>query len=229
MDTNAPTLFSLITIGARRSSAGFLFEHPLELLKLSAQANPNNSTIQVINRIITNEGFFGFTKTILTNFPRRILREAVRWPVIGFTHEHLVMRYPEIFTRNGIASKIFTGFSVAFFECAIILPIEQLMAYRVKEGEKYSTFFKSRFIKEGASSLYKGVLINLIRQGMLWSTVMGMNYECKRVFDLVDKKKNHPYLRQSFTSIFISLGLISWCLPIDFIKTRIQMEKSYKT
>lgn len=212
-------------MGALRSTAGFPFEHPLELLKLTSQANPTATTAQLVRDIVRKEGLLGFSKTTLTNFPRRVLREAVRWPVIGYTHEEIVNRFPRTFTREGTASKLLTGASIALFETAVILPLEQLMAFRVREGKNYSSFFKTRFSTEGVSSLYRGLSINLIRQSLLWCSVMGINNECKRAFDLFDTEKAHPYLRQGISSIFISIGLITWCLPVDFIKTRIQMDR----
>lgn len=217
-------LSRLIFVGAIRSAAGFPFEHPLELMKITAQANPKHSSWQVINSIVKEKGVLGFSNTILTNFPRRVLREAVRWPVIGYTHEQLITRFPETFTREGTNAKVVTGVSVAMFDSLVILPLEQLIAYRVKERERYATFFKERFAQDGIASLYRGMSINLIRQGVVWTTLMTINNESKKKFDLLDKDKAHPYLRQGVTSILIAMGLITWGLPVDFVKTRIQMD-----
>lgn len=161
-------LTSLIVLGAMRSIGGFPFEHPLELMKITAQANPKHTSWQIISAIVKEKGIFGFSDTILTNFPRRVLREAVRWPIIGYTHEQLIKKFPDTFTKEGTNAKIVTGISVALFDSLIILPLEQLMAYRVKERECYTTFFKKRFNQEGISSLYRGVGVNLLRQGILW-------------------------------------------------------------
>ncbi|MEC7839072.1 MAG: MC/SLC25 family protein [Chlamydiota bacterium] len=224
--THENHLLPLIWMGAIRSTTAFPFEHPLELVKLTCQATPTTPTFQVVKNIFKNEGMLGFSKTILTNFPRRVLKEAVRWPVIGYTHQQITKLFPNTFPAEGTASKLFTGASVALFDSAIILPLEQLMAFKVKERKKYPDFFKNKLSTDRAPSLYRGLKINLIRQSVLWCTLMGINNECKKCFDLLDSEKAHPFLRQGITSIFISLGLISWCLPIDFIKTRIQMDKS---
>lgn len=215
---------NLVFLGAMRSTAGFVLEHPLELVKITAQAQPKDSSWEVTKKIVKEKGIFGLSNTVLTNFPRRLLREVVRWPVIGYTHEKLIKQFPNTFTREGTNSKLVTGLSVALFDSLVILPLEQLMAYRVKEKERYSSFFKKRFIQEGMPSLYRGFGINLIRQGVVWATLMGINNEAKKRFDLFDKDKVHPYLRQGVTSVLIALGLIIWGLPVDFVKARIQME-----
>lgn len=224
---NDQPLSHLIFLGALRSASGFPFEHPLELMKVEAQSTPKLSNREVINSIVGNKGlkgFGGFTNTVLTNFPRRILRESVRWPVIGFTHEQLITRFPHTFTKEGTNSKVVTGVSVAMFDSLIILPIERLIAYRVKEKKSYSEFFRKIFAQDGIGSLYRGVKVNLIYRGVVWTTLMAVNNEAKRKFDIYDKEKAHPYIRQVFTSVLIAAGLITWGLPMDFVKTRIQMD-----
>jgi hypothetical protein len=99
-----------------------------------------------------------------------------------------------------------------------------LIAYRVKEDKSYSAFFRDRFARDGVRSLYRGVHINMLRQGVIWSTVMGLNGEVKRRFDLFDTERRHPYVRQGVTSVLIAGGLVTWALPIDFVKSRIQMD-----
>lgn len=222
---NEPPLSRLIFLGVLRSACGFPLEHPLELIKVTAQAHPKYSIRQVINTIVKEKGvFLGFSNTILTNFPRRVLREAVRWPVIGYTHEQLITNFPGTFTREGTNAKVVTVLSVAAFDSLIKVPLEQLIAYRVKEKERYATFFKKRFAKDGICSLYQGVGVNLFRQGIVWTTLMVINSESKKKFDLYDKDKAHPYLRQGVTSVLIATGLITWALPVDFVKARIQMD-----
>lgn len=53
---------------------------------------------------------------------------------------------------------------------------------------------------------------------------MAINNEVKKKFDYFDKDRAHPYIRQGVASICIATGLITWALPIDFVKTRIQMD-----
>ena len=57
---------------------------------------------------------------------------------------------------------------------------------------------------------------------------MSINNEAKKRFDVYDKEKAHPYLRQGITSILIATGIIAWGLPIDFVKTRIQMDTEFQ-
>jgi Mitochondrial carrier protein. len=193
-------------------------------MKVLAQANPHYSSRQVISQIVKERGLFGFSNTALANLPRRVLKESLRWPMISCTHELLVKQFPKTFTRETIYSKIATGVSVALFDTLIILPLDQLIAYRVKEQERYTAFFQKRFVQEGVSSLYQGVRVNLVRQIVMWTTVMTINHESKRLFDLIDKEQLHPFLRQGVTGVLIGSGFVAWGLPIDFVKTRIQMD-----
>lgn len=225
MTTNDKNFPQLIFLGILRSSVGFPLEHPLELMKITSQANPKLSSIGVIETIMKDRGIYGFSNTIMTNFPRRLMKEVVRWPMIGYTHEKLINGFPGMFTRDGTNSKFVTGICVAGFDSLFISPIEQLMAYRIKEKEKYTNFFKDRFSKDGIPSLYRGAQVNFIRQGVIWTTLMTINNETKIRLDQIDTMKDHPYMRQGITSVLIASGLVSWGLPIDFVKTRIQMDK----
>ena len=58
----------------------------------------------------------------------------------------------------------------------------------------------------------------------MWTTLMTINNESKKRFDLFDKDRAYPYLRQGVTSVLVAMGLIIWGLPVDFIKTHIQMD-----
>ncbi len=223
-NTNHSSASQFIYLGALRSIAGFPFEHPLELMKVTAQAAPMLSNRQVLASIVKERGILGFTNTVLTNFPQRVLRESVRWPVINYMHEQLITRFPKTLTKEGTGSKVLTGLSVVTFDSLVILSIEQLIAYRVKEKARYTAFFHSRFSQEGISSLYRGIQVNFLRQSVVWTSVMGINHEAKRKFDELDQEKAHPYLRQAVTSTLVAGGLITWGMPIDFVKTRIQMD-----
>jgi len=211
----------LVFLGALRSAAGFPFEHPLELMKIEAQKHPQYSSGQVIDSIIKERGILGFSNTILPNFPRRILREAVRWPVIAYANEQLRKKFPGSFTKEGTADKVATGIALAIFNASIVLPFENLIAYRVKEQKSYASFFKER----GIRSLHRGFAVDLVYQSVLWSTFMSINHESKKAFDLWDKDKAHPYLRQGVTSVLIAVGINITALPINFVKTQIQMHK----
>lgn len=221
---NDPSLSHLIMMGGLRSVAIFPFEHPLELWKISTQATPEFSSLKVVINIYKEKGFLGFTNTSLSNFPKRFTKEAIRWPVIGYTHKLLVEKCPEVFSKEGTNAKVVTGISVAIFSSVFILPFERLIAHRVKQKQPYLTLFTERSTKEGIFSLYRGFRVNLFREAVIWSSLMAINNETKKKFDLIDKKKSHPYLRQGLTSLFITMGMVTWGLPIDFVKARIQMD-----
>ena len=151
-----PDLSSLIFLGALRSAAGFPLEHPLELMKVAAQAAPKQSTSEIVRSIVKESGISGFANTVMTNFPRRILREAVRWPVIGHTHSKLITKFPETFTKEGTNAKMVTGVSVAVFDSLVILPLEQLIAFRVKENKVTAHFLKYGLLMMGSAPYIAG-------------------------------------------------------------------------
>jgi hypothetical protein len=222
---NNESIFSLILLGIKRSSLGFVLEHPLELTKFLSQINPSLSTRQVIKNHVQSKGLFGFTDAIMVNFPRRALKESVRWPVMAFTHNHLVKKFPKVFTKEDNKSKIITAIFIASFNTLVLLPFEQLMAWRLKTEECYTSYLKKTVTENGLLSLYPAARINLIHQGILWATYMTVNNEAKRKFDLFDKEKAHPYFRQAVASIITAVCLIIFVSPVDFTKTWIQIDK----
>lgn len=215
---------SLIISATVRSSSLFLIDHPLDVMKYTAQKFPQHSAAQIIREIVKEKGLLGFSDAMLTNFPRRITKEVARWTGIAYTHEQLIGTFPETFTREAIKTKVATGIFTAALDCFVLLPFEQLMVHQIKERKGYSLFFKKRFAQEGIPSLYRGLSVNLVRQMLTWSSLMTINCESKRVFDLIDKEKLHPFLRQQVASILFSTSYVAFGLPIDFIKTRIQMD-----
>lgn len=223
-DSSASFFSQPAVLGIFRGLIGFPFEHPFEFVKFSAQANPGLSSKEVAFRIFRQHGLLGFTNTLLTNFPRKVIRESARWTIIHHAHYYLTDKYPCYFVREGVASKIVTGASVALFDSCLLLPFDQLIAYRVKENERYRTFYKNRFKRDGVLSLYRGFRVNLMRQGAAWSSFLAMNYEVKKLFEVIDKNNVHPYLRQAATSLVIATTLTGIVLPIDFVKVRIQMD-----
>jgi hypothetical protein len=222
---NNESIASLILLGIKRSSLGFVLEHPLELTKIVSQINPSLSTIQIIKKIFQNKGIAGFTDAILVNFPKRALKESVRWPVMALTNDYLVQQLPNYFTKEGNSAKIISALFVALFNTSVILPFEQLMTWRLKTNAKYSTFFLKTVKNQGLSALYPAARISLVHQGILWSTYLTVNNEVKKKFDIYDEQKAHPYMRQAVTSLLTAAYLIIFASPVDFTKAWIQADK----
>ncbi len=217
-------LSRMMILSSVRCMAGFPIEHSLELFKTTAQANPLLPIAKTILQITKEKGIFGFTNTLLTNLPRRVLREVVRWPIIGYARTTLSQDFPHYFPKNGLAVDFLACSSGVFFDCAFILPLEQLIAYRVKENERYASFFKNRQIHEIIRNLYCGVGMNLVRQYVFCATYLMLNNETKKEFDVWDKERAHPFLRQGVTSMIIAAGIVAWGLPFDFVKSRVMMD-----
>lgn len=217
-------LSRMILLSSVRCMAGFPIEHSLELFKTTAQANPLLPLAKTIYRITKEKGIFGLTNTLMTNLPRRVLREVVRWPIIGYAKTTLIQDYPEYFSKDGMAIDFVACGSGVVFDSAFILPLEQLIAYRVKENERYISFFKNRNACEIVRNLYCGFGMNLVRQYVFFATYLTLNNETKKKFDVWDKSQVHPFLRQGITSVVIALGIVVWGLPFDFVKSRIMMD-----
>lgn len=211
-------------LGIIRGLAGFPIEHPLEVAKVSAQAQPLSTSKEVISRIYYQRGVLGFANTFLPNFPRKVIRESARWMIIDFSHRILTDSFPSSFAKNEISIKILTGTSLAFFDSCFLLPFEQLIAYRIKENEPYRTFYQNRIKKEGIGTLYRGFQANLMRQGVAWSIFLPMNYQLKKTLQACDNQNEHPYLRQAAASVIIGTTLAVVGLPTDFVKVRLQMD-----
>lgn len=213
-----------IALGAMRALIGFPVEHPMDMIKIASQGAPNLSSWKVCSEIYKSRGFRGFTEGALANFPRRVLKDSVRWPVIQYTHNKLIQSFPSIFTKEGTSSKVCAGLGVALFDSLVMLPFEQLMTYKIKENESYSTFFQKRFSKDGICSLYRGVGVNLAYRCTVWGTLMTINNEVKKKFSVYDKNNEHPRLREVVSSVLVATVLVAGILPMDFVKTRIQMD-----
>ncbi len=215
---------NLVMSATARSSCLFLIDHPLDVLRLTSQKFPSHTTAKVVNTIVKERGLLGFSDTMLANFPRRIGKEVTRWIGLAYTHEQLVKTFPETFTREAIQTKIATAFAAAGLDSFVILPLEQLMAFQISNHKGYKIFFQKTFAREGVPSLYRGLSVNLFRQSLMWSALLTINCESKRAFDLIDKEKLHPFLRQEVASVLFSTAYVAFGLPIDFVKTRIQMD-----
>lgn len=213
-------------LGLARCLAGFPFEHPLELAKLSAQSQPHLSSARVITKIYQETGFAGFTNTMVANFPKRSLRELVRWPFIEKVHHHFTSTYPTTFPHEGLSSKILTGLLLALFDSTMLLPIEQFIVQRIETKQQYRQFALQILRNNEYGILYSGFRINLIRQGVVWSSFLAMNHQFKKQLNQWDPDNKYPYaLKQGVTSLSIAAIVTGSALPIDFTKYRIQAER----
>lgn len=222
------SFFDVLYLTISRCFFVFWLEHPLEFVKGVCQSRPNDTTIKVVKSVYSDAGFKGFYNTCGTNFPRRLIKESFRWPLIHWTHKHLISRYPKYFQVESVNSKIATATVVALFNSVFVLPIERLMNYRIKENKRYRDFFK--VVKEqGVVSFHQGFKVNMIREISVWGSFFVTNHLVKAEFDKIDQDQKHPYLRQFLTSNIVGGVVVGCCLPIDFVKTRIQMDLSLQS
>lgn len=183
------------------------------------------STAAIFKAIYRENGIKGFASTASMTYPKRLLRESSRLSVMNLTNNYLARQYPEVFPKDSIALKLMSALVSIKFNILCVVPIEQLIAYRIMEKKRYRDFFRERFSSEGFSSLYKGAKADVINQVAVWGVLMTVDHYTKRLVDRFDPDMDHPYARQGFASLAVSCSLISCVLPINFIKARIQMDR----
>ena len=148
-------------LGLCRATLMFPLEHFVDMTKLASQKSSQFSSWKVISDIYKERGFRGFIEGALPNYPRRAVRDTLRWPVIGYSYNLLTSKFPETFPEKSTTSFVFSGLAAAGFDSLVLGPLEQLMAYRIKEKTSYIKFFQKRVLQEGVVSLYRGVSVNL--------------------------------------------------------------------
>lgn len=211
-------------LGFLRASLMFPLDHVIDMTKLTAQKSPELSSWKVIGDIYKNNGLKGFANGALPNFPRRVLRDSVRWPVVGYSYHFLTSRFPETFPEKSTTASVFSGLAAATFDALVLGPFELLMSYKIKEGTGYTTFFQKRFSQDGLSSLYRGASFHLFYRSITWTIYTGVDSEVKKQFTRVDKEKLFPYAQEITSAITTATALVTLAMPLDFIKSQIFMQ-----
>lgn len=215
-----------LALGLFRASLMFPVEHFVDMTKVASQKSPELSSWKVIKDVYDKKGFRGFMDGALVNYPRRVLRDTVRWPIIGYSYNALISKFPEVFPEKSTTSFVFSGLAVALFDSCVLGPLELLMSYKVKESGGYKKFFRDRFFKEGIPSLYRGVGVNLTYRGAVWTLYMGVDSEIKKKFQSGNHSSLSAYTQQVISATVVSTVLVATLLPVDFIKTQIQIDPS---
>jgi hypothetical protein len=175
-----------------------------------------------------NKGWKGFAETSFPNASAQIIKESLRWPVISVIYQTLLNYSPEMFPKGSTNSMVATGLLTAVFNSSFLLPFEFLISHRIKTGQSYPQFFLGEFKKEGIRSLYPGVKIHFIRQCISWTLFMGMNNEFLKLRQVYDADNAHPHLYHLLSSSAIASVGVGIGLPLDFVKTRFQMDASLR-
>jgi hypothetical protein len=217
---NRNFLDSPSTIYITRAVLAFPVEHFVDMAKTAAQKSSHQASWKVISDIYKREGFRGFTAGALPNFPRRVFRDAIRWPVIGYAYHVLTDNFPQTFPEKSTVSAVFSGLAAAHFDALVLGPLELLMSHQINKKEGYIKFFQERFSQEGIRCLYQGAGVNLAYRCTVWSTHMGVTTEVKK------RIKTLPSYAQEITAAVCSSTILVGCvLPFDFVKTQILMNK----
>ncbi len=218
--THKKHLDNPIVLGLVRATSLFPIEHFVDMTKTSAQKFTHLTSLQVITSIYKTKGLSGFADGAIPNFPRRMARDSIRWPVVGYTYHVLTSNFPNTFPEKSTTSSVFSGIAAASFDALVLGPLENLMAFKIKEGSRYPVFFQRNRI----SSLYQGALVNLFYRATVWSIYMGMNREIEKKFAVLPKETLPPHFQEIVSTISIATTLVAVAMPLDFLKTRIQMD-----
>jgi hypothetical protein len=211
-----------IYLGVMRCIAGFPLEHPCEVLKLRNQALPSTSSFYIFKSIFLKSSFKGFYQGAVPNLMRRSVKEGYRWPTIKFFSDWWNKILPEAVKRDGTGTQIAIAASMATVETFLILPLERILLTKVNE-QGYVNFYKSKIKKEGPIVLYRGLWVTFLRHLTVWTALMTTNYFVKEKIYSLDSSKNYPFLSILVGNLLIAANLTLWGLPLDFMRTNIQM------
>lgn len=209
--------------GILRSFAGHLFEHPCDVHRARAQSLPHFTSYQVFQEIYKNKGFKGWMDGFIPNFKKRAIKEAARWPLVNTLFPIWKKRLD-----GELAPKLATGASVAAAE-TILLPLDRLMVAKVNE-KGYRYFYENQIkhenLRTSLSSLYRGANAVLCNRLFGWMAFLFSDSLVKHQLKKWDPDSKHPILGKMLF-IGVTAGNLSlFALPFDFMKTRIQMDKS---
>jgi len=133
--------------GIARGIVGFPLEQPLEAVKTQWQASPfHKHEVSIARSIYAEKGMMGFYVGSTPNMARVVVKSVYRYPLMislpVFYQNHL----PKSIRESKKAQKFFTAVSIAFFESAILCPIERLKVYFMTEKggrHGYKGFYSS--------------------------------------------------------------------------------------
>lgn len=210
-------------LGACRGIAGHFFEHPFDVHKVRAQKSPHLSSSMVISEIYRTRGLKGCLDGFVPNLKKRAIKETYRWSLIKPSNSFWQKR-----VGSGLPSDIATAFSVAGFE-TLLLPLDRLLVAKVnEEGYRvfYATHIKNASPQAAFSSLYRGWHVVLGNRIAAWGTFVTARHFSKKLVTRWDKDQRHPWLSKAFSTGLTAASLSLGALPFDFMKTRLQIDKS---
>jgi len=227
---------NILTIG---SSATFveLLTHPLEVMKVSKQLSysiiPKTQPYLVGDQLAKTQDFFGFGqrvtpyyKGVSASILRAVVSNFIRFGTFEPILKHLEQQNAN---KSQFKSKLSAAFVCSFLASIVTNPWDLIRVRMVadKTGQ-YSTLyksFKSIYVEDGVSELYKGSIINITRGIMISTVEMATYFHFKQLLTPREDEgyKWNVYFLSSLFSGFVS-AVVSF--PFDIVRTKYMHERS---
>lgn len=214
---------SIALQGAVRCFIGFPLEHPLRIGIIANQLDPAQTSYVTVKKMLHERGLFGIYKGSLANLGKSGLKDAYRWQCLSIFHQFWARVIPKKASFGGLSEKIATGATLAATDTIVVLPLEALLAWKIKYG-KYSDFFTKRIKGEGFLSVYSGasgLSATFSRHMVMWSAFMTTNHLVKSKIKEIDPKNRFPLISKIFASVICAASITFFGLPVDFVRTQI--------
>lgn len=209
-------LLTMGAVGSLRAVVSVPLEHPFEYLKTRKQNQPQFSARTLLISDLRTHGFFQLYRGASVNVVKEAIRYFYRLPAMVT----LPILIEQRFTLSYTQASAIAGLIIALGESCILCPLERLKVWLITSPAH--TSLSSFFLQSGVThQLYKGLGPVAARQVTSWVTFLSSNAYLRRLLRM------HEDREISIKKLFwISLGSavvnITFVMPLDFIKTRIQ-------
>jgi solute carrier family 25 iron transporter 28/37 len=234
---NLKTWQNILTIG---SSATFveLLTHPLEVMKVSKQLSysilPKTNPYLVGNQFTKSQDLLSFAQQRFTPYYKGVSASILRAVVSNFirfgTFEPILKHLEQQNSnKSQFKSKLSAAFVCSFLASIVTNPWDLIRVRMVadKTGQYSSLYksFRSIYVEDGISELYKGSIINITRGIMISTVEMSTYFHFKQLLTTREDEgyKWNVYFLSSIFSGFVS-AVASF--PFDIVRTKYMHERS---
>jgi solute carrier family 25 carnitine/acylcarnitine transporter 20/29 len=213
-------------VGAARGLLALPIEHPLDVVKTTAQAHPEiTSSLELARKVYAREGIRGFYKGALPNGARLALKQSYRYPMM-LSFPKLYEGFFPVAFQEALPDAVptATAISISTFESWIICPFERgKVVLMTSEGKKLLRQFFARNQGHLRQELFRGVLAVYARQLASWGSFLVTD---KRVKTWERKRTQTEQLSLcSLMWISFVVGAINTAVNIPFDTAKTQLQK----
>ncbi|GEQ66899.1 hypothetical protein JCM33374_g562 [Metschnikowia sp. JCM 33374] len=214
--------------------AACLVTHPLDLAKVRLQTatKPGQSLFSMVYQIIKNEGLFSIYSGLTASLLRQATYSTVRFGAYEFMKEAYQEKYEQTPTTVHLLPMSMLsgalGGLVGNPSDVVNIRMQNDSTLPLKERRNYRNAFEGIYQitkNEGVSSLFRGLMPNLVR-GVLMTASQVVTYDIAKNV-LVGNLNMDPSKKSTHFSASLIAGLVATtvCSPADVVKTRIMNAK----